>query len=175
MSEQEMIEYFGLDDKKDFIELSKGSLKQPPMEKYELDRWVKEYLGNQRVFLNEAKAAAIVGLDVKEFRKHPNAFDACRFKQKDGYYFTHKLKDLYSKSLREKKDIVYSTREESNKVFCNSIGAKPIPCHVCGKKAVSHICENCGNPICPACKKSKDRKSKFEQYICTHCLDKKRG
>ncbi len=111
MDKKEILEYLVLAEDEDFMELGRWGLPKQ-IEKVQLNKWLKGMLGYPGLFLKEDEAAASVGLDVNEFRKHHTIFDSCKYKRKEGYYWAHKLKELYMKNLRQNK--IYSSLIGSN-------------------------------------------------------------
>lgn len=121
--------------------------------------------------LPEDYAAAQVGLDVAELRRHMDVFGSARTRFDPSRFWKHRLEDLYTRHLNPRKG--YASLVGSHRDFAAAVGLELAPCVVCAVKAVSTICVSCRRPVDPAhCEMiDDDRPSPFlPAQVCYRCL-----
>lgn len=151
LSEQQLLDFLGLEASELDQVAQWGLLKQPGEPKYRSVR-VRDWLELSRrfpgVFLEEKLAAALLGLPVAELQRREDAFRSARTSFDPRLYWKHRLDGIYRRNLDP--DTVYGSLRESHQDFAARLKVRLAPCIVCGEKAVSTVCRECGHLVDPA-------------------------
>jgi len=133
--------------------------------------WLKVAAQFPGVFLREKFAAALLGLPVAELHRRMDAFRSARTAFDDRLYWKHRLDAIYRRNLEP--ETLHGGLRDSHEDFATKLKVRLAPCVVCGEKAVSTVCNNCGELVDPAHCEAIDesRPLRFRPAeVCFNCI-----